>query len=192
MGTSNYLVREQLDNGLDLIRQSPQRKGVLAMIVRRPSKGEREVLESGELSLEDGLVGDDWKALAIKKSIGGTLDYSNQVTVMNARVIDLVAQTKERWPLAGDQFYVDLDLSVENLPPGTQLAIGSAVLEVTSTPHTGCDLFMERFGRDAVLFVNSPSGKKMRLRGLNARVVQPGIVRTGDEVHKLAIPNSKL
>ena len=190
MFTGNHLSMQELENGLDGIRRSPQDGGVLKLIVRRPAEGQREVLERGELSLDDGLVGDYWKAQASRHASDGNLDLSNQITVMNARAVNLLAQDGARWPLAGDQLYVDLDLSVENLPSGAQIAIGTAVIEVTATPHTGCDLFMERFGKDAVLFVNSPAGKKMRLRGLNARVVKPGVVHTGDKVHKLATPIS--
>lgn len=188
MNEIKHLSWAELEKGLDAIRLSPNEAGVLAMIVRRPAEGQREVLATGELNRDDGLVGDDWKALSILESPDGTPDPANQVTVMNARVIDLLAQARERWPLAGDQLYVDFDLSVENLPPGAQLAIGPAVLEVTPVPHTGCKLFMERFGRDAVEFVNSPAGKRLRLRGLNARVVQPGVIRTGDAVRRYPKP----
>jgi MOSC domain-containing protein YiiM len=104
---------------------------------------------------------------------------------MNSRVIALLAGDKERWPLAGDQLYVDLDLSVDNLPPGTRLNFGSAVVEVSDRPHTGCKKFAARFGLDALQFVNSPQGKQLRLRGLHARVVQPGVIRVGDIVEVL-------
>ncbi len=80
---------------------------------------------------------------------------------------------------------VDLDLSVDNLPPGTLLALGSAQIEVTAQPHTGCDKFAARFGREAAKWVNSSTGRPLRLRGLNARVVQPGAIRVGDSVRKL-------
>src|ERR1700732_1866285 len=108
-----------------------------------------------------------------------------QLNVMNSRAIALVAQDRDRWPLAGDQLYIDLDLSAENLPPGTRLALGSTVIEVTAQPHTGCKKFVERFGIDAVRFVNLPLGKRLRLRGLNAKVVQPGVLRVSDVVRKV-------
>ena len=104
---------------------------------------------------------------------------------MSSRAAALVAGDRERWPLAGDQLYVDLDLSDENLPPGTRLALGSAVLEVTDEPHTGCKKFTARFGLDAMVFVNSPVGRALNLRGINARVVESGTVRVGDAVTKL-------
>jgi MOSC domain-containing protein YiiM len=186
---AKHLTMEELEKGLDTIRQSPREQGVLAMIVRRPQAGQRQVMEEGQLDLEEGLVGDDWRALNSKRT---TIDdpsfRDNQLTLMNARVIGLLAQEQERWPLAGDQLYVDLDLSVENLPPGTRLAIGGAVVEVSALPHTGCKQFMARFGLDALEFVNSKAaGKPLRLRGLNARVVQPGVVRTGDVVKKIVL-----
>jgi MOSC domain-containing protein YiiM len=173
-----HLTKDELQAGLDEIRQSPRDGGTVAMIVRRPRLDEREVLAEGRLDPAQGLVGDYWQSRD-----GGRPD--RQLTLMNARLIALVAQDRERWSLAGDQLYVDLDLSVENLPPGTRLAVGGAVLEVSAAPHTGCEKFMARFGRDAVLFVNSPEGKALRLRGMNARVVQPGVVLTGDAIRKI-------
>jgi MOSC domain-containing protein YiiM len=181
----NYVSMDELEKGLDLIRQSPRDAGVLAMIVRRPEKGQREVLDEGALNSAEGLVGDNWRLRPIPVAKDDPAYADNQVTVMNARLIDLVAQTKERWPLAGDQLYVDLDLSEDNLPPGTRLAVGAAVIEVTALPHTGCKLFLARFGLDALTFVNSTTGKPLRLRGLNAKVVQPGVIRTGNVVRKL-------
>jgi MOSC domain-containing protein YiiM len=104
---------------------------------------------------------------------------------MNARVAALVAQDKDCWQLAGDQLYLDMDLSADNLPPGTQLAIGSAIIEVTPPPHTGCNKFVARFGLDAMKFVNSPVGQALHLRGINAKVIQPGTIRVGDTAKKL-------
>jgi MOSC domain-containing protein YiiM len=173
-----HLTNDELQAGLDEIRQSPRDGGTVEMIVRRPRLDERELLAEGRLDPAQGLVGDYWQSRD-----GARPD--RQITLMNARLIALVAQGRERWSLAGDQLYVDLDLSVENLPPGTRLAVGGAVLEVSAAPHTGCEKFMARFGRDAVLFVNSPEGKALRLRGMNARVVQPGVVLTGDAIRKI-------
>ena len=104
---------------------------------------------------------------------------------MNARVVELLAPEKDRWPLAGDQLFVDLDLSAENLPAGSRLSIGSAVIEVTAQPHTGCKKFQARYGSDAIKFVNSPEGRKWNLRGINAKVVKEGRVRVGDVVQKV-------
>jgi MOSC domain-containing protein YiiM len=108
-----------------------------------------------------------------------------QLNVMNARAALLAAAgDPDRRPLAGDQLYLDLDISHENLPPGTRLAIGEAVIEVTEQPHNGCAKFTKRFGAEVVRFFNSPEGKALRLRGLNARVVVPGAIRRGDPVRK--------
>lgn len=168
-----------------MIKQSPKDEGVLHLIVRRPQVGEREVLADGHLDLEEGLVGDTWKKRASSRSADGLAHPDMQLNIMNARVIGLIAQQKERWPLAGDQLFVDLDLSDENLPPWTRLALGDAVIEVTDQPHTGCGKFIARFGVDAAKFVNSTVGRQLHLRGVNARVVTPGTIRVGDLVRKL-------
>jgi len=175
---TRFLTTEELQAGLDDVRQAPRDDGTVALIVRRPALDERELLAEGRLDPVQGLVGDYWYSRDPEHP-----EY--QVTLINARLIALVAQEKERWALAGDQLYVDYDRSAENLPPGTRLAVGEAILEVSAEPHTGCGKFMARFGRDAVLFVNSPEGRKLNLRGINARVVQGGIVRAGDPVRKL-------
>lgn len=180
-----HLTMAELEAGLDEIRQSPQDEGVLRLIVRRPRTDEREVLEEGELHPVEGLVGDSWKMRGSSRTADGSPHPDTQLNIMNARVAALVAQDKDRWQLAGDQLYIDMDLSEENLPPGTQLAIGSAVIEVTPPPHTGCKKFVSRFGLDAMKFVNSSLGRELHLRGVNARVIQPGLIRVGQVVKKL-------
>jgi hypothetical protein len=174
---------DALEAGLDLIRDSPADRGVLHLIVRRPRMGEREILEQGRLDPADGLVGDSWRARAARASAGSP-SPDTQINVMNARVAALVAREVSRWALAGDQLFIDLDLSEANLPSGTRLALGSAIVEITDEPHTGCSKFAARFGMDAMRFVNSPLGRRLRLRGINAKVVQAGTIRVGDVVSK--------
>jgi hypothetical protein len=180
-----HLTMSELEAGLDTIRQSPKDAGVLELIVRRPRVEQREVLEEGRLDLVEGLVGDSWRTRGSSRTADGSAHPDMQLNIMNARAIALLAQEKERWQLAGDQLFVDLDLSAENLPPGTQLALGSAVIAVTDQPHTGCKKFMARFGLEALQFISSPIGKQLNLRGINAKVVQPGVIRVGDLVKKL-------
>jgi hypothetical protein len=167
------------------IRKAPQHEGTLALIVRRPQVDAREVLAEGELDTVEGLVGDTWSKRGSSRTADGSPHPDMQLNLMNARVVDAVAGSMKRWPLAGDQLYVDLDLSQANLPPGTHLSIGSAVIEITPQPHTGCGKFSARFGVDALKFVNSPQGRALGLRGVNAKVITPGRVRTGDPVRKM-------
>lgn len=181
-----HLTEDELLAGLEHIRQAPPDGGRLELIVRRPAVGEREVLEEGELDVVDGLVGDTWRQRPSSRTPDRSPDPDCQINVMGARVADLVAGHPDRRALAGDQLFLDLDLSAANLPPGTRLAIGTAVIEVTAQPHTGCGKFVERFGLEAMKFVNSPAGRALNLRGINARVVQSGAVRAGDRARKLA------
>jgi hypothetical protein len=176
-----HLALTTLQSGLADIRSSPVDDGRVELIVRRPDEDQREVLLSGELSIDAGLVGDKWSVV-----VDGRLPNPEaQLTLMNARAAALVAGGADHGGLAGDQLYVDLDLSHENLPPGTRLGVGSAVIEVTAEPHTGCGKFARRFGVDALKFVNSRDGRALNLRGINAKVIVSGIVRQGDTVAKI-------
>lgn len=185
MSDATYVTMADLEAGLGTIRSAPREAGVLEMIVRRPAVGAREILEQGELDVARGLVGDTWHTRGSRRTPDGSAHPDMQLNIMSSRAAALVARSRERWALAGDQLFIDLDLSEQNVPPGTQLAVGSAVLEVTEQPHTGCQKFIERFGRDATTFVNSPVGRELHLRGVNARVVQPGVIRVGDVVRKM-------
>jgi MOSC domain-containing protein YiiM len=169
------------DLGVDLaeVRASPKRSGTVELIARRPAEDEREILEQAELDPAVGLVGDRWHTYAAKHG------SDNQLTLMNSRAAALVAGPRSRWAIAGDQLYVDFDLGAGNIPPGTRLSLGSAVIEVTAIPHTGCGKFSRRFGVQAQKLVNSPAGRKLNLRGINAKVVQAGRVRTRDRIQKL-------
>ena len=182
-----HVMMAELEAGLKNIRQSPTDVGVLALIVRRPQVEAREVLEVGELDLFEGLVGDNWKTRGSSQTADGSAHPDMQLNIMNARVITLLAQQKERWALAGDQLYMDLDLSAENVPPGTRLSLGEAVIEVTDQPHTGCKKFAARFGLDALKFISSPVGKQLQLRGINAKVIRSGAIRIGDTVKKVKL-----
>lgn len=180
-----HLTTEELEAALDHLRQTPKDEGVLELIVRRPEVDQREVLAEAELDMGVGLVGDNWKVRGSKRTPDGSAHPEMQINIMNSRVTALVAQDKERWPLAGDQLYIDMDLSKENLPAGSRIAVGSAVLEVSELPHTGCQKFVARFGVEAMQFVNSELGKQLCLRGINAKVVQGGTVKVGQTAKKI-------
>ncbi len=181
-----HLTLAQLEEGLVHVYDSPKEHGVVQLIVRRPSVNGREVIDEGVLDVTTGLAGDNWSRRRSARTLDGSPHPAMQINIMNARVASLVAGDRARWPLAGDQLFVDLDLSADTLPPGTRLSAGTAVLEVSAEPHTGCDKFVARFGLDAVKFVNSATGRRLNLRGINARVIQSGVVRTGDAITTMA------
>jgi MOSC domain-containing protein YiiM len=179
MAEPKHLTTAELEAGLAHVTSSPKNDGTIEVIVRRPDRDQREILHQAELSPECGVGGDNWRLRS------ATPNAATQLTIMNARAAALFAQQKERWPLAGDQLFIDLDLSLANLPAGTRLALGSAIVEVSDEPHTGCKKFVGRFGQDAMNFANSSLGRQLNLRGINARVVQGGVVRVGDRARKL-------
>ena len=175
----------RLEAELDWIRGAPADDGTVELLVRRPAEDQREVLEEAWLDLRNGLEGDTWRARGSSRKPDGGPNLEAQLTLMNARSAAAVAGDRDRWALAGDQLFVDLDLSVANLPAGSRVQLGSAVIEFSEAPHTGCAKFSARFGNDALRFVNSPAGRELRLRGANCRVVVAGRVRPGDRIRKL-------
>ena len=180
-----HLSTPDLVAGLEQIRNSPKSQSVLDMIVSRPEEDAREIMELADLDVVVGLVGDTWQDRPSARSGDGKAHPDMQITLMNSRVADLVAQSKERWPLSGDQLFADLDLSKTNVPPGTRISVGKAVLEATDQPHTGCKKFASRFGVDALKFISSPTTAVLQLRGINLKVVEGGEIKPGDIVKKL-------
>ena len=181
-----HLTTEELEQGLAHIEAAPKDGGELKQIVYRPDVDQRHSVDEGILDEEHGLVGDNWLTRGSRHMPDGGPDPEMQLNIMNARVAELVADGKERMPLAGDQLFLDLNLSYDNLPPGTQLQLGEAILEVTAPPHTGCKKFASRFGNDAVIFVNTGYGKTQNFRGICARVAKGGTIRVGDIATKLS------
>ena len=182
MSTDLRATRDDLDPRLPELRALETEQGTLELIVVRPAEGERVTPDTAQLTIEDGLVGDRWRA-----GIGsdGEPDRHNQLTIASTHLLGLIAEP-ERWPLAGDNLLVDIGLDKSNFPAGSRLAIGStAVVEISEEPHTGCAKFSARFGSDALKFINSPEGRELRLRGLNARVIVPGTITTGDPVRRV-------
>ena len=180
-----HLTLADLEAGLDHVRDSPKEQGVLELIVSRPEEDAREVMALADLDIELGLVGDTWQDRPSARSADGKAHPDMQITIMNSRVAALVAGDKERWQLSGDQLFADIDLSAENMPPGTRISVGPAILEATDQPHTGCKKFSARFGIDALQLISSPIGKELQLRGINCKVVQGGEIKPGDIVRKV-------
>jgi MOSC domain len=172
----------ELTAGLASVRLSPRDEGIVELLVRRPVVEAREAPAHVVVDRQDGILGDNWRERGSRRGPDGAADPEAQVTVMNSRAALLMAATLERMPLAGDQVYVDLDLSVENLPTGTVLDFGDAALEVTAAPHTGCAKFSARFGVDALRLTATPEGRALRLRGINTRVLRGGVIRVGEGV----------
>jgi MOSC domain-containing protein YiiM len=184
VSTDLHVTRDRLDARLDELRALDTREGTLELIVVRPSEGERQTPPSAEITLDDGLVGDRWRTSAHIHE-DGRVSRANQLTIASTRLLELIAEP-ERWPLAGDNLLVDMGLDMDSLPVGSRLAIGSAVVvQISEIPHTGCAKFSARFGSDALKFINSPEGRMLRLRGVNAHVIEPGTVSTGDAIRRL-------
>jgi hypothetical protein len=171
---------------VDDAQVSPRDEGTLALIVRRPAVDVREVVDTAEIDAAEGLLGDSWRARGSSSTSDGSADLEAQITVMSSRAAAAFAGEVDRWPLAGDQLYVNFDISETNLPAGSRIAVGDAVLEVSAKPHTGCAKFSGRFGKDALRAVSSPEGRAQRLRGMNTRVVQGGTLRAGDPVRVIS------
>jgi hypothetical protein len=182
--TSAGIPTRNLDQHLDFVRSSPRDAAPLELIVRRPGTGEREILEEAILDEATGLAGDTWLARGSRSMPDRSANPAAQLTLMSTRVLASIEPDRARWPLAGDQLYLDLDLSEANLPAGARLTIGSVVLEVTDLPHTGCAQFSARFGADALRWISTPTGRAHRMRGMYVRVVTGGTVRVGDLVRK--------
>lgn len=178
---------DEIMEGLHLVRRSPRGVGTLALAVRRPTVDAREVLPQAELDPDAGLIGDSWSQRPSSRTADGSPHPDMQLNVINARFIELIAgPDRDAWALAGDQLYLDLDLSVDALPAGSRLMIGDrAVIEVTEEPHNGCAKFAARFGRDAHKVVWTDEGQRLRLRGLNARVLVGSTIKAGDTVRQL-------
>jgi hypothetical protein len=188
-GAIRHLTTHELEAGLDHVRAAPADRGRVELLVLRPALGERETPNEVHLDVVEGVVGDNWRVRGSSRTPDGSANPEAQITVMNVRLAQLVAAgADDRRKLAGDQIYADLDLSLENLPAGSRLRIGSAVIEISAHPHTGCEQFVERFGREAMRFVNSPRGRELRLRGMNCKVASGGVVRLGDIITKEAAP----
>lgn len=181
-----HLTIEELNAGLELIRQSPADKGTVELVVRRPDIDQREEIDEAILVPSKGMEGDNWQVKPSSSMPDGLAHPEKEITIMNSRAIALIAQDPAKWKWAGDQIYADLNLGYGNLPPGTRLQLGTAIVQVTEPPHRGCKKFAERFGPDAVRFVNSDAGRELNLRGINTKIVKAGIVKTGDIISKLA------
>jgi hypothetical protein len=180
---STDLVRD-LDQHLASIRSAPRETGRLELIVQRPHEDERVLVPEGVLHPASGLIGDRWVRHRSRSTPDGSPDPAVQLTLISTRVLAAIEPDQSRWPLAGDQLYVDFDLSVEHLPVGARVAIGEAEAEVSAQPHTGCSKFSVRFGSDALRWINSPTGRELRMRGVNCRIIRGGTVRVGDAISK--------
>ena len=182
MNTESHVSAEVLQAGLSAIKDSPRAASTLELIVRRPDKELREIVDEAQLHPTEGLKGDNWLTRGSSRTADGRAHPEMQLTIVNARAIALIAGSREKWALAGDQLFFEMDLSVTNLPAGSRLQIGEATIEITRPPHLGCAKFKTRYGADALAFVNSEIGRALRLRGANARILSGGVIRVGDEI----------
>ena len=178
--------RGELEAAIPDILAAPKLAGAVEMIVVRPAAGLRETPGRVGVSLEGGVAGDHWAKGCWRTTDAGEPHPDVQICMMSARTIRAIAGEPEHWPAAGDNLFLDMDLSPANMPPGTRFAIGTAGFVVTAEPHDGCQSFIDRYGRDACLFVNTGRGRALRLRGIYARVTRDGEIAVGDRVLKLA------
>ena len=183
-----HITAAEIESAIQNVLDSPKDNGRIEMIVRRPKVNKREVIDHGVLEVENGLLGDNWLTRGSSRTNNGLGHPEMQLNLMNYRFAELIAGDRHRVPLAGDQLFVDLDLSGENLAVGTRLSIGEAIVEVTAVPHLGCRKFVERFGLDAMKFANSEFGRKHNLRGINAKVIKGGSIMTGDTIKAIFVP----
>ena len=179
------LTLGELWNGWEQLDPSPTDVGTVDMIVRRPQTEEREEVEQAEFDTKEGLIGDNWLARGSSSTPDGSAHPEAQITLMNSRVIQLIAGDEPRWDLAGDQLFVDFDLSMDNLPAGSRIQIGDVIMEISQKPHTGCDKFARSYGAYARKFVMTDKGKQLRLRGVNAQVIQGGTINKNDKIEKV-------
>ena len=190
---NDFLNMEELEAGIKFILESPKDNGKLELIVIRPDVEQRKILSTGELSTVEGLVGDSWIKRPDSKTPDKKPRLGTQITIMNSRVTSLITKKLyksekekfEKWSLAGDQFFVDMDLSYDNLPPGTKLSLGNAEIEISSDPHNGCEKFKNWYGKDARDFVNSEMGKKHNFRGIQGKVIKNGSVGINEIFKKI-------
>ncbi|MBL1275715.1 MAG: hypothetical protein COB30_006485 [Ectothiorhodospiraceae bacterium] len=175
----------EIKEKMDWVLAAPKDNGRVELLVVRPAVNQRETPQQVMFTPQLGVVGDNWLADCWKKRPNGESDPEVQVAIMNARMIEVLTQDKALWPLAGDQLFVDLDLSENNLAVGDRLQIGATVLEITAEPHQGCGKFKQRFGAKAMAFVNSTTGDAHRLRGVYAKIVREGMVSVLDSITKL-------
>ena len=180
----NHKNMETLQQGLDHIRQSPSDSGTLKLIVARPAEDQRLEMEEGTLDVAGGLIGDNWESRGSSKTVDGSALPEAQITLMNTRVLEIICDQESDWKLAGDQLYGDMDLSKDNLPPGTKIFIGETELEVTPEPHTGCEKFSARYGLDALKFISNKEGRSRQMRGIYLKVLKGGTIRKGDQIIK--------
>jgi MOSC domain-containing protein YiiM len=178
----------RFDELQDLWRRSPplpRDRGTLRLICVRTAPGQHACPDRVRVSEERGLDGDRWSARP-------DANRQAQVTLMSVRAAELVAGDFAPVHEAGDNFLVDLDISEEALPTGARLRIGGVVLEISAKPHTGCNKFRDRFGVDALRWVNEEEGRRLRLRGVNACVVQGGEVALHDSIEVLPPAQTEL
>lgn len=180
-----HLTTQEIEAGLPDVHASPKDHGELVAIFTRPAVGERRELQATEITAECGIPDDHWSKGCWKSLENGAPDPDVQISLMSSRFINLIASSRENWGLSGNNIFVDLDLTPENLPIGQKLKVGAAELVITAVPYTGCAKFIERYGRDACVYVNRGLGRDMRLRGVYGRVVKDGYIKVGDKVTKL-------
>lgn len=181
-----YLItRAELDRAWPDIMAAPKDGAAIEMLCLRPAMGERRFVDEIHVTREEGIPGERWLTQPWMRLPGGQPDPAIQVSFLQRRVLDLVWRDREGTPHPGDTFVVDMDLSEANLPAGSLLQVGSAVLEVSTVFNNACAKWKKRYGDDALDWVRAYENKEFRPRGVLAKVHRDGVFRAGDRLTRI-------
>lgn len=174
------ITRAVLDAALPFVLAAPRDDAPIALLCTRPALGQRAFPASIRLTKAEGIPGERWLTQSWLRLPDGRPDPRNQVSLLPSRVMDIAWQNRDTAPHPGDPIVADLDMTEANLPVGTLIGVGSAVLRVSDVPNLGCVKWKVRYGSDALAWVAADPA--LRLRGVLCSVEQDGEVTLNDRL----------